>query len=35
VLELEDMGTKKVVTVDFDDFGIKKLIVKYADLKKI
>jgi DNA helicase II / ATP-dependent DNA helicase PcrA len=35
VLEMEDMGTKKVVTVDFDDFGIKKLIVKYADLKKI
>jgi DNA helicase II / ATP-dependent DNA helicase PcrA len=35
VLELEDMGSKKVVTVDFDDFGIKKLIVKYADLKKI
>ncbi len=35
ILDVEGTGSKKVVTVDFDDFGIKKLLVRYADLKKI
>ncbi len=35
VLSSEYSGRKKIVTVDFDDHGIKKLIVKYAGLRKI
>lgn len=35
ILDIEEEGSKKIVTVDFDDFGIKKLLVKYADLKKL
>jgi hypothetical protein len=35
VLDFESAGNKSVVTVDFDDFGIKKLLVKYAQLTKL
>ncbi|HQO09685.1 MAG TPA: 3'-5' exonuclease [Clostridiales bacterium] len=35
VLDVEGTAGRKVVTVDFDDFGIKKLLVRYADLKKL
>jgi DNA helicase-2/ATP-dependent DNA helicase PcrA len=35
ILHIEESGRKKIVTVDFDDFGIKKLLVRYADLKKL
>ncbi|MBN2857326.1 MAG: hypothetical protein JXN63_02885, partial [Candidatus Delongbacteria bacterium] len=35
ILDIEESGRKKIVTVDFDDFGIKKLLVRYADLKKL
>ncbi|MFO7811262.1 MAG: 3'-5' exonuclease [Candidatus Delongbacteria bacterium] len=35
ILDIEDSDKKRVLTIDFDEFGIKKLIEKYADLKQI
>ncbi|MDD3044363.1 MAG: 3'-5' exonuclease [Candidatus Delongbacteria bacterium] len=35
VLDYQASGTKSTVTVDFDDFGIKKLLVRYAGLTKL
>lgn len=35
ILELSRSGNNMVVIVDFDDYGMKKLILKYANLTKI
>ncbi len=35
VIDYEACGTKSTVTVDFDDFGLKKLLVRYAGLTKL